>query len=127
MGAIVAGLQWLNDVLVTQESGKFDENGNPTNPLSAGIYLGAVAEQMNCVTSACLSLRQQEEVGEFGADKNVRMYRYSVKPNFGDCTGPQMVEAYSGRQPFSSQPPSHQGSHFVQCGIYLGLDKSPQC
>lgn len=91
MAGIATGLRWLNYVLVTTSSVKFDEKGNPMDSLSACFRLGDVVAQMNCLTSACLSLRQQEEVCDFGSGTNARTHCYSAKLNFSDWIGPRVI------------------------------------
>lgn len=120
VGANAAALQWLNDVLITQASIEFDENGNPMHALATGIRLGDVAAQMIYVARRLLALRRQEEVGEFDDGTHIPMHWYSAKLNFGDWIGPQMVQAYSGRQPIQSNRPGTSARMLCSVGSILG-------
>lgn len=120
VGVNAAALQWLNDVLITQASIEFDLAGNPMHALATGIQLGNVADQMIHVARRLLVLRQQEEAGDFDLGTHIPMHWYSAKLNFGDWIGPQMVQAYSGRQPIQSNRPGTNTRMLCSVGSILG-------
>lgn len=120
IGANAAALQWLNDVLITQASVEFDGDGNPMHALATGIHPADVAAQMTLAAQRLLALRRQEEAGDFDAGTHIPMHWYSAKLNFGDWIGPQMVQAYSGRQPIQSNRPGTGARMLCSVGSILG-------
>lgn len=120
VGTNAAALQWLNDVLITQASVEFDVHGNPMHALATRVPTGNVPAEMIRAGQKLLALRRQEEVGAFDPGTHIPMHWYSAKLNFGDWVGPQMVQAYSGRQPIQFNRPGTNARALFSVGSIAG-------
>lgn len=114
-----AALKWLNDVFITKASVGFDAAGNPMHTLERGVAVGLLSEAIVRAAGTALALRRQEEAGDFAPGSTVAMHWYSAKFNFGDWIGPQLVQAYTGRQPVQSDRPGVGGRVLYSVGSIL--------
>lgn len=106
-GAFVVGaygfssgaVRWLHDVLVTHSKIYFDQGGREMQIFQNGVGEAGLKSAVLEFGTLVLGLRRQEEAADFSPASTVSMYWSSGLLNFGDWTGPHIVQQLTGRQP----------------------------
>lgn len=91
--------QWLNEVIVVQTEVVVTEDAKLLQVYSRSDKLSEVKKESLKLARLLLSLRTQEESGQYAQEVTAPMYWASETFNFGDWIGPHLVSAYTGRQP----------------------------